>query len=55
MAYLLLRARESTPSETPPKVGKNWVTDFINAIILLPLVSLVDITMSEHWLKTLDS
>ena len=29
MANLLLRARESTPSETPPKAGKNWVTDFI--------------------------
>jgi hypothetical protein len=29
MANLLLRARELNPSETPPKVGKNWVTDFI--------------------------
>lgn len=29
MANLLLRAREATPSETTPKVGKNWVTDFI--------------------------
>ena len=29
MANLLLRARESTPCETPPKVGRNWVTDFI--------------------------
>jgi hypothetical protein len=29
MANLLLRAREPSPSETPSKVGKNWVTDFI--------------------------
>ena len=29
MANLLLRARELTPSETLPKVGKNWVIDFI--------------------------
>lgn len=29
MANLLLRARASTPSETPPKVGKDWVTGFI--------------------------
>jgi hypothetical protein len=29
MANLLLRAGESIPSETPPKVGKNRVTDFI--------------------------
>ena len=29
MANLLLRSRELTPSDPPPKVGKNWTTEFV--------------------------
>lgn len=53
MANSLLRARESTRSETPPKVGKNWSQTLLNAMSLLPAIFLVDITMSELYLKTL--
>ncbi|OAA33854.1 DDE superfamily endonuclease, CENP-B-like protein [Metarhizium rileyi] len=29
MANLLVQSRELTPSDPPPKVGKNWITEFV--------------------------